>query len=760
MTMFPTNTYNQNYYRQQPLQDTSPLVNAPGFPNLGQQTSTIQAAIERVARHWLQSNLCAGSSGPQPMLNPLRTYLYNQMSNNNYNNQDWGSFVSSVGQAVELALAGNQNLENAISTMVQEVGRFFIVRAVQRDPALQMMLNQNQRQELAMIEQQGNVLAQRISQFQQQRALQNPNLAVQQQQQVYQQGSWGQGMAPGQFAYGMQPQQPTNFQFGALSPQTVVGAGQQGAFYQQPVVGNKDIRVSGSGSIQSSGATQPMVASQQQMNRPVAAGNQQQQQIQQTNDEWMSVKFSPTGEVNVVGANESQTQTFQFDQHPQPNIDYQYNTQQGVVPAGQQPTPPVEVIQPAVQQVQEISAVQQPMSEQPAPQPYIDQQAQESSIGKEVANVSDFLHTPLICYATHRQVGDKIVELSMDYRKIETNYNLLPPEERGKHIPLYREVVTDDEYELEPSGVVDFTNPIIINELLTNVGSDQAINSLKYLKDIYVKGAVLEFTNLNPIPVLLVDREVIATKCSGLFVGTQETDVSQLKKLLGVALSHSRILFEELNYRGTEAINKILTVSMGLNGMRIDSFYDDWDDLVRILAGRGKQVIDAFTDQLGYIVHAVACLAPKEMEEFLLDVTFDQMCGTELSGIHLDDNSEVVFDTPQVIGNRRKALRSDKTRKEIVGSAVVLLDIEYNAVISTTEEDLCLSTPGQTDVVVLTKELCEPLYNYVTEVFGRMAKTADKLHYNRVVVSTYEGCRFEVMPSAVGEQDVYCMYRY
>ena len=136
------------------------------------------------------------------------------------------------------------------------------------------------------------------------------------------------------------------------------------------------------------------------------------------------------------------------------------------------------------------------------------------------------------------------------------------------------------------------------------------------------------------------------------------------------------------------------------------------------------------------------------------------MTGAELSGIRINEEATgLSYDTPQQIGNRRKALRADKERKEIVTSAVVLLDVEYNAVISTTEEDLCLNTPDHESVVVLTKDLCEPLYNYVAEVFKRMTANSSQLHYNRVILSTYEGVRFEVVLSAYSEQDLYCLYR-
>jgi hypothetical protein len=141
-------------------------------------------------------------------------------------------------------------------------------------------------------------------------------------------------------------------------------------------------------------------------------------------------------------------------------------------------------------------------------------------------------------------------------------------------------------------------------------------------------------------------------------------------------------------------------------------------------------------------------------------VTFDQMTGAELSGIRINEEATgLSYDTPQQMGNRRKALRADKERKDIVTSAVVLLDVEYNAVISTTEEDLCLNTPDHESVVVLTKDLCEPLYNYVVEVFKRMTANSSQLHYNRVILSTYEGVRFEVVLSAYSEQDLYCLYR-
>jgi hypothetical protein len=101
MMMFPVDRYNQAVWIAQPLQEIRPLVNT-NFPNFGDRTGAIQGAVEQSARHWLQTQLCVGSNPAQPVLNPLRTYLFNQMSNNNYANPDWASYVSSVGQAVEL----------------------------------------------------------------------------------------------------------------------------------------------------------------------------------------------------------------------------------------------------------------------------------------------------------------------------------------------------------------------------------------------------------------------------------------------------------------------------------------------------------------------------------------------------------------------------------------------------------------------------------------------------------------------------------
>ena len=752
MTMFPVDRYNQAVWIAQPLQEIRPLVNT-NFPNFGDRTAAIQGAVEQSARHWLQTQLCVGSNPAQPVLNPLRTYLFNQMSNNNYANPDWASYVSSVGQAVELLTVGlGQDLTQSIANMVSEVGRFYIYRAVAKDPGLAAIVNQQQMLELNQIAQNGNALATKIEEFQQHRARQ---IGVAPQMQPNGQNQWGRGTAPGQFGGYNQAVQPTGgFQFGNLSPQTVMVTPQQPAF-QQPTIGSKDIRVSGA-SVLGQIETQPMVA-QQLAPQPVQQPNHNFQPItpngnvvKQTNDDWMSVTFSPTGKTEIVGSNPAQNQTFDFA--PPPNIDYQYNTQQGVS------APTANDLN--IQDVTPVAAPA-PVEHLPEIQPVVMASSQLTYIGSVAAYTNDFIHEPLICLATHRIVGDKVMELpEMHYNEIEVDQSKHQEVDKGRHIPIYRQTAEDEVEASEPTGVVDFSNPILVPELLTAVNSTQAINTLKYTKDIYVKGTVMEFTNLNPKPVLLVSREQFGKQCAGLFVGSQETDVTKLKTLVGETLIHSKLLFDELDYRGTEAINKALAVSMGLDNLHIDSFYDDWDSLIAALVKRGKPTLDAFTTQLGSIVHAVACLAPPELEQYLLDVTFDQMTGAELSGIRINEEATgLSYDTPQQMGNRRKALRADKERKDIVTSAVVLLDVEYNAVISTTEEDLCLNTPDHESVVVLTKDLCEPLYNYVVEVFKRMTANSSQLHYNRVILSTYEGVRFEVVLSAYSEQDLYCLYR-
>ena len=221
--------------------------------------AAIQGAVEQSARHWLQTQLCVGSNPAQPVLNPLRTYLFNQMSNNNYANPDWASYVSSVGQAVELLTVGlGQDLTQSIANMVSEVGRFYIYRAVAKDPGLAAIVNQQQMLELNQIAQNGNALATKIEQFQQHRAQQ---MGVAPQMQPNGQNQWGRGTAPGQFGGYNQAVQPTGgFQFGNLSPQTAMVTPQQSAF-QQPTIGSKDIRVSGA-SVLGQIETQPMVAQQ------------------------------------------------------------------------------------------------------------------------------------------------------------------------------------------------------------------------------------------------------------------------------------------------------------------------------------------------------------------------------------------------------------------------------------------------------------------------------------------------------------------
>ena len=820
-----------------------------------------QAQIEMALRNGLQARV-ARSNGQEP----LRVYLYNQMSANNYNNQDWFSLVKSMCETVLYTTSTTRRpIIESINGSVEMVLEHFMARAISRDPDLQRMLDQSQvntvNKVLADMQQHGAVLenflqrymatyqqqansipvanpwptagiqlADQNQQYQNQQPVQLQNgftfapvvgqvqqPVYQQPQQVFQPQQPGQ---PFQWQNAPAPQQPQAMQFynapQVQQPQVV--------YHQQPVYQpapqpQSQLRMNNPNEIPLYVPPAPQqqnnvpfqfapVVDQVQYNPTPAAANMQNFSVY-TSSGSSSLEEAIARVVAEERAKEAQLaqqQARQAVQQPmangrnpiegqeRPAFNYAttepYNPNKPVtanpyVPAPEQSDEEFwdtltelegnpdgsmtlkfssgkEIVGgPTRMAVEPNPGVAQPYREPNGMRPVsnLPPAPQYAVSDEQPIFLDDLIHKPLFCKATHwLDVKNNCIRrrnYRMNYEEHELDDNRISQADKGKVIPTYiydQEATAEDLPEIEPSGSVDFSQPIIVEDILTNCSTATAMSFLKFAHNTYDAGTPLEFSNLNAEAITLVDKKAFKADCPNLFFDNLPRNVDQVWEQLGKCAGHSGMLFKILDQRATAATNKILNVGMGLKE-NITSFLEDWPELVKYIKRvYGDEGIKGFTGGLSEVVYATCCLASGDLENFLLKQSLDSLVPTQVSGM-TEKDKKWSFETPQVVGMRRKNLLPLEQRNELLNNTVVLVNPEYVVMVPATMEDLCLTTENN-KVLTISETLCGPLYQYLYEVLVRI--NSREVNYSSMVLYTYEGERFELMPAALGDPSLFC----
>lgn len=145
-----------SFYRQDPNVSQEVMLQIPDFPA---RLAGQRDALERFARVVLQN-------GHQR--NPLRLFVYNQMSANNWQNLDWIALVKNLGNLLDFLIFDQHNAgtQELVSGAVELTVKLMMLRAVEQYPNLQSYLDQAMYNELGQIKQRRDQIRTLMSQTQ------------------------------------------------------------------------------------------------------------------------------------------------------------------------------------------------------------------------------------------------------------------------------------------------------------------------------------------------------------------------------------------------------------------------------------------------------------------------------------------------------------------------------------------------------------------------------------------------------------------
>lgn len=153
-----------SFYRQDPNVSQEVLLQIPDFPNrlAGQRDS-----LERFARVVIQNG---------HNRNPLRMFVYNQMSANNWQNHDWIALVKNLGNLLDFLIfdQNNAGTNELVSGAIELTVKLMMLRAVEQYPALQSFIDQAMFTELNNVKQRRDQIRALMNQTQVQQGVMFP----------------------------------------------------------------------------------------------------------------------------------------------------------------------------------------------------------------------------------------------------------------------------------------------------------------------------------------------------------------------------------------------------------------------------------------------------------------------------------------------------------------------------------------------------------------------------------------------------------
>lgn len=129
---FSTQQADYTYYRQDPNMSQEVLLRIDDFPH---RLAGQRDALERYLRVAIQN---------AHQRNGLRMFIYNQMSANNWQNQDWIAIVRNLGSLLDFMIFDQQKqgTQQLVGEAVEFTIKLMMLRAVEQYPALQQIMDQ------------------------------------------------------------------------------------------------------------------------------------------------------------------------------------------------------------------------------------------------------------------------------------------------------------------------------------------------------------------------------------------------------------------------------------------------------------------------------------------------------------------------------------------------------------------------------------------------------------------------------------------
>ena len=666
------------FWRQDVWSTQEQYLQLPDYP---QCLSDARDRLERQIRGFIQDGAVE---------NQLRSYLYHQMSANNYLNADWGSLVSSAAQLLEAEIYGQGNAatENLMSNVLQRAIQGFIVRAVERDQQLANTLTQQQ-----------------INTFGQLVAARNNDIAV-----VEHYAAQKYGVVQPQAGV---PNTRTDFLRNQVNQALPIHA---------PAT-----RAPAGAAVSLSSSFHDVLERAAQIDAPVQQP-QRQQQISQPRDNG-----------SVFGTVRNLTQSIQ----PQATDNRQVIEEVHLSPHHGY------VHQRGGEDIR-FEDYMTPSDDVPMTTPLVNADIHRNRRGVAFS-VLDVEGIPMpLVYSPYQCAVNEETGALVRYEDHELNTANILPEKGLPVIPVYTH--PEDQREDEPVQQTWLAEDKreVMTEPVVGMERDTAFSFVGFRENAWHTKAIHEFVRLNVDSVMLADPQEIHERFAGLFMTTPETDLSELWRRVQQLPSYSMALYKKINRRATVAVNEILNKRLGIP-TRIDSYSEDWAELMASLQTRGG---DALVRRFAGMVHlahsSICCLAGESVHRSLLK---HNTCYNALSkqvGLVWDgDRSSYVLPTTAMRDANQRYRSEIESELGLIDGIVMLVDQEYCCLLPVEFDCLGLAISDEPTVVYpsATPEFCKLLQGVVSRAGG-----FDSL-FRRIVVGTIDGVMLQVHPTPGEDTD-------
>lgn len=617
--------------------------------------------------------------------NQLRAYLYHQMSANNYVNHDWGALVTSSAQLMEAEVGrGTVLTETNFGNILARAIQVYLVRAVERDPNLANTLSNEQYQTIQQLAVQRNLDVELVESFNAQRAghIQQP------QQSAYP----GAGNLNRQNNFMMNQVNTTRAPIGGLSRPPV----QQAAPVANRTRSFEDIIAS---------ASEP---------EPVQYGHQQQPSSR-PNDVFNNLRNTNPEEVSARAEGKSSPVLEEVHLSPQAGYHHQRGGEdvrfEDYFVRSEETTMPdvVDNTGDTAPNFATIMIDQRPIS---------------------------------VAYNFYRHFVNENGGI-MKYEDHELRYQNIAPVEGNPILPVYKEPEFEGTGELVQQEWLTDATFELLNSPLVGMNLDTAMASVTFRENVAFNRKVSEFIVTSTDAVLINDMAQFKELFGGLYQDSSETNLHTLWNLVRDLEGYSQPLYRKLNRAATDACNINLEMILGLT-MKIDSYSDDWMELLEhLLKEHGQAQHDRFVAQM-YRVHAAICsLAGEKVHYAMLkhNSLFDSL--SRQVDLIWDPENDAFRNANE---KEREALLRFLTEIEgplgFKDTMVQIVKHDYCCLVPVVYDQLGLELDDGMNVVYpsVLPELTTFLRTFVEHAGG-----FDGV-YSRIIVGTIDGVLMEVLP--------------
>lgn len=678
------------YWRQNPYAGEEVLYQIPDFP---QRFDNVRDPIERIARDQLQQ-------GAQ--LNLLRTYLYNQMSYNNYANDNWFAMIASIGQLLEVDLVayGVPVNDATIRDTVKRVIEMFLCGAYLREPQFQNWLSVQEKNALAPLLRERDQIIQAVETF-----------YARMSQPQYQQASYGN----------------QNRQYDQLAGQQG-GWGNQGG-YQQPQQRGGDLGMRRTPSLEPAPQSNPAMRDAYEIaanrlventygrngsmdvRRPGGGGSDLSRVTSKPKDQFGNVEsltISPTDGVTYQRGGD----TVNFEDYFEARDPRQH----------QQPDAPMAVPNAGVS---------------------------VSDSGRfAMIDVAGIPRPIVYNRFTHRITENG--EIVMQYENHELDKSLLVPEASVRTLPIYPNAqdIPENQTEARPDvAYLDDSKVLRLSEPLYNMELDTAFQSVVFTSSADIKNQVVHFVHMSTDSVLVGDRDQFFKEFADLCVGSQEYDITNILNLLERTEAYGYGLFRKLDRRATEAVNEVLSKQLGLKGLKIESFVEDFRELPAYLSSNpnyGPSWVSRLENALGTIHTAICCILTEEFANTVVDRNAVAICHTDPSGLLWNPETKMyripTREELDAISERKQAVEEEVG---ILDGLVQLVSTDYCVLVPTLLQNLGLKLE-KNEATMIVPSVTPELADFVNGIVDSIGESHS---FRRILLGTPDGAVLQLHPT-------------